>query len=239
MDSAWIRDKIWLAIDHWKAILAATVVLFVAGTSAVLLTRSAPTFTSRMVVPLKPSARAILASAPAGAMSLAEIAPGSGLYQVSASGPTPQAAKQQLEKMLAQVMSATMPSASDRAIAAKRIDFLNASIDDLRRVAQRLNEQISHPAPGTEVGTAASGLAAVMAAIASLEGQLDEAKVRSLGLRAEDIPWPPTLPGAPDANRFGTPTLILAVLAASFALSVLMTVLFFTLRPMVWSRPNF
>ncbi|WP_439369442.1 hypothetical protein [Bradyrhizobium sp. DASA03120] len=208
---------------YWKAFLIGYVGLAAAGVAIALLT-SHPQYSSRMVLPLAPTARALikteaildpvaleahmaaeLSNLPNARGELAdkivvspELAPGSGIYSVTVTDQAPQRAQEILQVLLAHVLATSKPTGSVRIALLQEIETLKNALADLKKLAQALSGNANRVKGGDEGEQYARAFVSLVSEIAAKENRIAELERGLEGLKPDDVLLRPTLANQPD-----------------------------------------
>ncbi|MGX4803518.1 hypothetical protein ACWAUB_12615 [Bradyrhizobium guangdongense] len=128
----------------------------------------------------------------------AEMAQGSGLYNVSALGRTPQEAQDILQRILDQVLKLSRPSGAWRDKILAEIELLKRSIDESKKLSAKLNDNLEHVTTGSEGEVYARAFVFLLSDIRQQEHRLLDLDESLQGLREEDIVVRPTLAVTPE-----------------------------------------
>jgi hypothetical protein len=132
-DFEWLMAKSQIVRTSWKTLLFGTIALTMLGFLGLLMW-SAPSYSSRMILPISPTVRGLMQAGIVGeGVSVTGLAP-SPLYSVTAIGRTPDQARAALEKGLDQIVVASKPVGQAREVIEHKIAALKDSTEAEARI---------------------------------------------------------------------------------------------------------
>lgn len=255
-DLEWLLQKVEVIRAAWKLVLVSFLTLGIFGCAALYGYDSArQVYSSHMVLPLTPNLQALIytdailgpvvrkirsVSEPdvseerqrlASRLVVSELKKGAGLFSISVTDHSPQAAQAILAQVLTQIVVASKPSGTALANAQRRMESEKRALTELKELSAVFRENASRARAGNEGEQYARSFVILVTEIATKEREIWELQNLLDGFKVEDVVVPPSLSPRPDST--GLARGLALILLVSFLLSIS-----FALLRDVWGKRN-